>query len=77
MLAKLTSKNQITVPVELLRQLPQAEYFEVTIEDSAIVLRPVRLTRAVDLEQIRDKLAAAGVSEDAVKDAVAWARSRQ
>ena len=76
MLAKLTSKNQLTVPAELLRQLPKAEYFEATVEGSAIVLRPVRVTRAVDLEQLRDKLAAAGLTEDSVKDAVAWSRQR-
>lgn len=74
MLAKLTSKNQLTLPVDLLRQLPRVEYFEASVADGAIVLRPVQVVPALDLERVREAIAAAGVQEDEVADAVAWAR---
>jgi hypothetical protein len=74
MLAKLTSKNQLTLPVDLLRQLPRVEYFEATLDGGAIVLRPVQVIPAVDLERVREALVEAGVREDEVVNAVAWAR---
>ncbi len=73
MLAKLTSKNQLTLPVDLLRQLPRAEYFEATVDNGAIVLRPVRVVPALDLERVRDAVAAAGATEADVAAAVSWA----
>ena len=76
MLAKLTSKNQLTLPVDLLRQLPRVEYFEASVSDGAIILRPVQVIPAVDLEHIRDAIALAGVQEDEVAAAVRWARNR-
>lgn len=76
MLAKLTSKNQLTIPAEIIRKVPAAEYFDATVEGDAIVLRPVRITPAVDLERLRDRLADAGVTEEDVRDAVAWARRK-
>ena len=42
MLAKLTSKNQLTLPADLVRRLPASEYFDATLESGAIVLRPVQ-----------------------------------
>ncbi len=74
MLAKLTSKNQLTIPADLLRQIPATDYFEATVEDGRIVLRPVRITPAVDLDQVRDRLEEAGLDEGDVRDAVTWAR---
>lgn len=77
MLAKLTSKNQVTLPAALLKELPAAEYFEATVADGAIVLRPVRITPAVDLDRIRDRLQDAGVEPEVVRDAVRWARRKK
>lgn len=74
MLAKLTSKNQLTLPKDLLRQLPRVEYFEATIDGGAIVLRPVQVVSVLDLERVRDAVAEAGAREEDVADAVAWAR---
>jgi hypothetical protein len=71
MLAKLTSKNQLTLPKAVIATFPGAEYFEVTEENGRIVLTPVRLNRA---DAVRAKLADLGLSEDDVADAVAWAR---
>ena len=71
MLAKLTSKNQITLPKSVVTPYQDTEYFDVTDENGRIVLTPVRLTRA---DAVRSKLADMGLTEADVADAVAWAR---
>lgn len=71
MLAKLTSKNQITLPKAAVQDIEAAEYFEVAVENGRIVLTPVRLQQA---QAVRDKLAQMGITERDVQDAVAWAR---
>ncbi len=71
MLAKLTSKNQITLPKAVAQAFPDAEYFEVQAEGGRIVLTPVRFGRA---DAVRDKLAVLGIVEKDVELAVAWAR---
>ena len=76
MLAKLTSKNQLTLPIDLLRQLPLADYFEATVPDGAIVLRPVRVVPAIDLERVRDAVAATDAKAEDVGRAVRWARGK-
>lgn len=75
MLARLTSKNQLTLPVEVVRNVPASQYFDATVENGAIVLRPVRVVPAVDVEALRDAVAQSA-SEDDVADAIAWARRR-
>ena len=71
MLAKLTSKNQLTLPKAVLAFCEGTEYFDVTEENGRIVLTPVRVNRA---DAVRSKLADLGLSEDDVADAVDWAR---
>lgn len=77
MLTRKSSKNQITLPVALLAELPSSDYFEATVENGALVLCPVRVVPAVDLEQIRTRLAEAGVTEAEVPEAIQWARARR
>ena len=71
MIAKLTAKNQLTLPKAVLSDFEGAEYFEVAGENGRIVLTPVRLARA---GAVRAKLVELGVSEADVAEAVAWAR---
>ena len=71
MLAKLTSKNQLTLPKAVLSFCQGTEYFDVTEDNGRIVLVPIRLNRA---NAVRAKLANLGLSEDDVTSAVAWAR---
>lgn len=71
MLAKLTSKNQLTLPKAVIADFQGSEYFDVTKENGRIVLTPVRLTRA---GAVRAKLAELNITEADVADAVAWAR---
>lgn len=71
MLAKLTSKNQITLPKAIVSRIDAAQYFQVTIENGRIVLTPVRMAGA---QAVRDKLQALGIDEHDVADVIAWAR---
>ena len=71
MLAKLSSKNQITLPKAVLQKIGDVEYFEVGVNDSRIVLTPVKIHQA---EAVREKLSALGINEGDVKDALSWAR---
>ena len=71
MLAKLTSKNQITLPKAAVSAVDAAEYFEVTTEDGRIVLTPVRVQRA---QAVREQLQRLGITEQDVEEAVSWAR---
>lgn len=75
MLAKLTSKNQITIPKSVLSQLPSVEYFDVEFKDDVVILRPVKVY-GTDLGQIRAKMKKLGLTEESVPEAVRWARSR-
>jgi cysteinyl-tRNA synthetase len=71
MLAKLTAKNQITLPKAAISRVDAAEYFDVSVENNRIVLTPVRIQQA---DAAREKLAQLGISEQDVEDAVDWAR---
>lgn len=74
MLAKLTAKNQLTLPKGVMSSFQGAEYFEVTEDNGRIVLTPVRLNRA---DAVRSKLAELGISESDVAEAVTWSRKKQ
>ncbi len=74
MLAKLTSKNQLTLPKAAIDAVGVSEYFDVTVREGQIVLTPVRIQRA---DAVRAKLAAMGVGARDITDAVRWARSSQ
>jgi len=71
MLAKLTSKNQITLPKALVSKFPGAEYFAVREEDGEIILKPVRMH---NLDAVWRKIESLGITEQDVADAVRWAR---
>jgi antitoxin component of MazEF toxin-antitoxin module len=71
MLAKLTSKNQLTLPKSVTQQIGSAEYFEVTVQGGQIILTPVRIQRA---DAVRAKLAALNITEENITNAVDWAR---
>jgi hypothetical protein len=71
MLAKLTSKNQLTLPKSVVQSVGQAEYYDVTVDAGRIVLTPVRIQQA---DAVRAKLEALGIDEQDVNDAIAWAR---
>ena len=74
MLAKLTSKNQLTLPKSLVASLGKAEYYEVEVENGRIILTPVRIQQA---DAVRAKLEALGINAQDVSDAIEWARTNE
>lgn len=72
MLAKVTSKNQLTLPKSIVDAVGKVEYFDVELRDRQIVLTPVRIQRG---DAVRAKLAALGLVDSDVADAVRWARA--
>ena len=78
MLAKKTSKNQITLPKAIVHQLPDVEYFEVSLREGEVVLKPVVVSAPGEqLKTTRAKIKALGLTEKDVEDAIRWARGRQ
>ena len=77
MLCKMTSKNQITLPKELVGRWKDQVYFDARIEGNRIILEPVRITpvESPELGAIRDKISALGLQEESVADIVAEARN--
>ena len=71
MLAKLTSKKQITLPEAVASRFADVEYFDVSTDGECVVLRPLRESRA---DEVRAKLAELSVDEQNAADAVDWAR---
>ena len=71
MLAKLTTKNQLTLPKSITKEIGESEYFDVKVERGQIILTPVKIHRA---DAVRAKLADLQITEEDIADAVAWAR---
>ncbi|NTW68509.1 MAG: AbrB/MazE/SpoVT family DNA-binding domain-containing protein [Chlorobiaceae bacterium] len=74
MLAKITSKNQLTLPKSIVTAIPKTDYFEVEVENGRIMLTPVRIQQA---DAVRAKLEALGIDDQDVLDAVEWGRKSQ
>jgi bifunctional DNA-binding transcriptional regulator/antitoxin component of YhaV-PrlF toxin-antitoxin module len=71
MIAKLTAKNQLTLPKSITKVIGDAEYFDVKVESGQIILTPVKIQ---PVDAVRDKLAALDISQQDIADAIAWAR---
>ena len=71
MLAKLTAKNQLTLPRRAIELLGPVSHFQVDVEGDRLILTPARPGAA---GAVRRKLEELGVTEADVADAVAWAR---
>ena len=71
MLAKLTVKNQLTLPKAVATRFPGVEYFDVSTDGSAITLKPLRRSR---IEEVWAHIEKLGITEQDVDDAVRWAR---
>ncbi len=72
MLAKMTSKNQLTLPKALVLKVGATEYFDVEARNGQLVLTPVRIQRG---DVVRAKLAELHLNDADIADAVAWART--
>ena len=74
MLAKITSKNQLTLPKSVTQAVGATEYFDVEARAGQIILTPVRIQRG---DAVRAKLAELDLTDGDMADAVAWARTSQ
>jgi hypothetical protein len=74
MLAKITSKNQLTLPKSVTQAVGATEYFDVEARAGQIILTPVRIQRS---DAVRAKLAELNLTDADIADAVAWARAPQ
>jgi len=75
MLAKLTSKNQITIPKEIISRLPDVQYFDVIYRNGSVVMKPIKVYD-MDLDEIRRKMKRLGISDNTVPEAIQWARKK-
>jgi hypothetical protein len=71
MLAKITSKNQLTLPKSVTQAVGATEYFDVEARAGQIILTPVRIQRG---DAVRAKLIELELTDADMADAVAWAR---
>ena len=71
MLAKITSKNQLTLPKAVTAAVGEAEYYDVEAREGQIVLTPVCIQRG---DAVRAKLAELKLTEANVTKAVDWTR---
>ena len=71
MLAKRTTKNQLTLPKAVVAATGEADYYDVSTDNGRIILTPLRIQRA---DALRAKLAELGIKQEDVKDAIKWAR---
>ena len=75
MLTKKTSKNQLTLPKEIVSNFPGVDMFDATIEENRIILTPVKVMPVTDsLSSVRSKMKKLGLTPDDVDGAVEWAR---
>ena len=72
MLAKLTSKNQLTLPRAVIDATGNAGYFDIEVRNGQLILTPVRIQRA---DAVRAQLARLDLGDDDLAAAVAWARA--
>lgn len=72
MLAKMTSKNQLTLPKSVTRAVDATEYFDVEARAGQIILTPVRIQRG---DAVRAKLAELNLGNSDITGAVSWARA--
>ncbi|MDH7514195.1 MAG: hypothetical protein QHH14_14725 [Clostridiales bacterium] len=78
MLCKRTYKNQITLPKKIMEDFKDVEYFQAKAEAGKIILEPMKITpaSAPPIEKVRRKIAALGLTEKDIEEAIAWARKK-
>jgi hypothetical protein len=78
MLTKKTSKNQLTLPKEIVKEFADISYFDAVVADREIVLTPVKIKPVdADLATVRTKTERLGITPADVAEAVKWARKRK
>ena len=75
MLAKITAKNQITIPKKIMQQLPETQYFDLELVDGVVMLKPVKVLDT-NLDQIRYKIDKLDLKPGSVSEAIRWAKQK-
>ena len=73
MLAKKSSKNQITLPKAIVASFEDVDYFDVTTQSGRLILEPVRTKKGDD---VRPRLESLGIRETDIDAAIEYARSK-
>jgi len=73
MLAKKSSKNQITLPKAIVASIGDVDYFDVSIRNGRIILEPVRTKQG---DEVRSRLESLGIRETDIDLAIEYARSK-
>lgn len=76
MLAKITSKNQITIPKKIIEKIPGIKHFDMEFKDGIIIMKPIKFYDT-NLDQIRAKVKKLGLKENSVAEAIKWAQSKK
>lgn len=74
MLAKKSSKNQITLPKAIVASIGDVDYFDITICNGRIILEPVRTKQGYE---VRSRLKALGIRETDIDAAIDYARGKK
>lgn len=78
MLAKKTSKNQVTLPKKILQDIPDTDYFDVSLQEGIVMLRPVTVGEHGNrLVAVRKKIRDLGIEPSDIERAIQWARGRK
>ena len=76
MLAKITSKNQITIPKKIIEKIPNVKHFDIELKDGVIIMKPIKFYDT-NLDQIRAKIKKIGLKENSFAEAIKWAKSKK
>ncbi len=78
MLCKRTYKNQITLPKKIMEDFKDVEYFQAKTDCGKIILEPIKMIPLSErpAEKVRKKIAALGLTEKDIEEAIAWARKK-
>ena len=76
MFAKITSKNQITIPKKIIEKIPDVKHFDIEYKNAVVILKPIKFFDT-NLDQIRSKIKKLGLKENSVAEAIEWAKSKK
>ncbi len=71
MLAKITSKHQVTIPKQFMEQFKDVEYFDLALKDGLLLMKPLK-SQDTELEAIRAKIRRLGLKQNSVDEAIRW-----
>jgi len=71
MLAEKMAENQLTLPDAIAVQFSEVRYFDISVEEERIVLKPLYNQKQ---DAIQQKMELLGISQQDIAEAVKWAR---